>query len=85
MKFDQMMFRKFNEGKLPTSNQDNQQTESCVFIQKFARGILARKKIQAMRYTEMEFLGMKRKTVDDDPFQELKVNDYIRKGIQEGN
>ena len=55
--------RDIKEGKVPgdTQKAENQEAESCVFIQRRIRGILARKAVDRMREEEMEFLGMARK------------------------
>lgn len=49
------------EGKMQQVNKDNQESESCMFIQQRMRGILARKYVERLRSEEMEFLGMARK------------------------
>ena len=47
-------------GLIPHINRELQSSESCVFIQRRLRGILARRKIERMRLDEMKFLGMTR-------------------------
>lgn len=54
--------RDIKEGKVAdTQKAENPENESCVFIQRRIRGILARKYVDRLREEEMEFLGMSRK------------------------
>ena len=55
--------RDIKEGKVQgdTQKPENQENESCVFIQRRVRGILARKYVARLREDEMEFLGMSKK------------------------
>lgn len=55
------MMRLLREGKLTEPNKESQENESCVFLQKRMRGILARKYVERLRLEEMEFLGMVKK------------------------
>merc|ERR1712032_366413 len=50
------MMRKIKEGKIPDKNQDNQENESCVFMQRRMRGILSRKYVDRLRCEEMSSL-----------------------------
>ena len=80
------MLRKLREGRLPEPNKDNQENESCVFIQKRLRGILARKNVERLRTEEMEFLGMvrKKKTPEEernDPIKKMEETRLVRKNI----
>ena len=60
--------RLLREGKLQEQSKESQENESCVFLQKRMRGILARKYVERLRFEEMEFLGMvkKQKTPDEE-------------------
>ena len=54
--------REIKEGKIGDPQKgDNTENESCCFIQRRIRGILARKYVDRLREEEMEFLGMSRK------------------------
>ena len=66
---------RLGKGKVQETNKENQETESCIYIQKRIAGILARKNIERMRVEEMEFLGMSRKKKTD----EEQKNDPIAK------
>ncbi len=57
------LMRDIKEGKVAgdTQNNENKEGESCVFIQRRIRGILARKYVARLREEEMEFLGMAKK------------------------
>lgn len=59
---------RLGKGKVAETSKENQETDSCIFIQKRLNGILARKNIERMRIEEMEFLGMsrKKKTVEEE-------------------
>ena len=57
---------------------DNKENDSCVFLQKRIRGIIARKKVEKYRQEEMEFLGMVRKKKPiDDRNEPIKKMDQI--------
>lgn len=90
--FNNEMMRKLREGKskIPEPSKDNQENESCVFIQKRLRGILSRKYVEKLRGEEMEFLGMmrKKKTPDEernDPIKKMLQTQAERKLVQENN
>lgn len=70
------LMRDIKEGKVAgdTQKEENKENESCVFIQRRIRGILARKYVDRLREDEMEFLGMSKKkklptAIDKDPLQ----------------
>jgi hypothetical protein len=69
--------RDIKEGKVPgdTQKTENQENESCVFIQRRIRGILARKHVDRLREEEMEFLGMSRKKKSPADM----INDPVKK------
>ena len=81
--------REIKEGKVADTQQnDNKENESCVFIQRRIRGILARKFVDRLREEEMEFLGMsrKKKTPTDllkDPLKKQDQTLQERKETQE--
>ena len=53
------LMRDIKEGRVSGDQpRESQENESCVFIQRRIRGILARKYVNRMRKEEMEFLGM---------------------------
>ena len=84
------LMRRLREGKLPNPNKENQENESCVFIQQRIRGILARLYVEKMRDKEQQFLGMKvtPKTAEqmkNDPIVIQEQKNAERKNILEGN
>jgi hypothetical protein len=89
---NEQMMRKLREGKgkAPEPNRENRENDSCVFIQKRLRGILARKHVERLRVEEMEFLGMirKKKTPEEernDPIKKLEETRKERKLVQVNN
>jgi hypothetical protein len=62
------------EGIMKETNQEQQEAEGAIFIQKRLKGILARKKIEEMRLEEMVFLGMSRK----QPTKEEMAKDPLK-------
>lgn len=86
------MMRDIKEGKVPgdTQKTENQENESCVFIQRRIRGILARKYVDRLREEEMEFLGMSRKKKTPaemlkDPLKQATDTQKDRKDVQESH
>ena len=73
--------RLLREGKLQEKSKESQENESCVFLQKRMRGILARKYVERLRCEEMEFLGMvkKQKTPDEERSDPIKKMEQTRK------
>lgn len=76
---NQRMMENIRLGKnnMAKTSKENQENDSCVFIQKRVLGILARKGVERMRTEEMEFLGMsrKRKTkeeIKNDPIKKME-------------
>ena len=59
---------RLGKNNVAKSSKENQENDSCVFIQKRVLGILARKTVEKMRADEMVFLGMTRriKTKDEE-------------------
>ena len=45
-------------GQVITKDKDVEKQEMSVYIQKYMRGIMARKYVESLREEEMEFLGM---------------------------
>ena len=68
-------------GLIPFQSRQQQESESCVFLQKRMRGILARRKVDLERHKEMAFLGITH--VKDpnavDPYVQLKETQEKRK------
>lgn len=46
------------QGLVITKDKDVEKQEMSVYIQKYMRGIMARKYVESLREEEMEFLGM---------------------------
>jgi hypothetical protein len=81
---------RLGKNKVAESSKENQENDSCVFIQKRMNGILARKNVERMRTEEMEFLGMarKKKTPEEernDPILKMEETRLERKLVQENN
>jgi hypothetical protein len=72
---------------MPKQSRMREEAESCVLLQKRMRGILARRKTDAVRAEEMAFLGFSRPTDlgGDDPFVKAKENAEKRKLTQKLN
>jgi len=83
--------RDIKEGKAPVDNQnENKENDSCVFIQRRVRGILARKYVDRLREEEMEFLGMcrKKKTPEElvrDPSKKMIETMKERREIRQSH
>lgn len=84
--------REIKEGKVPNEgqNNENRENDSCVFIQRRIRGILARKYVERMREEEMEFLGMcrKKKTPEEmlrDPSRKMLETAKERKEVRQSH
>ena len=81
--------RDIKEGKVPQDgqNNENKEAESCVFMQRRIRGILARKYVERMREEEMEFLGMCRKKKSpaelmNDPLKKMNETMKERRDVR---
>ena len=74
-------------GLIPFQSRQQQESESCVFLQKRMRGILARRKVRIERHKEMAFLGIMhiKDENKDDPFEKLRETEEKRKMTQKLN
>ncbi len=78
------MFQKIKEGLIKEKSKDEVETEVTLLVQRYMRGIIARKRIDELRQEEMVFLGMSRKP-KMEPINRAQKTTLERKQIQESN